>query len=377
MSVKNCFKETRAQELAAGHQMINEIQIQNYRCYEKLAIKNVKRINVIVGDNGAGKTTLLEAIFLAIGSSTELAVRTVSYRGLVGQLQGLRGSIEKALWGQLFYDYDWSRQVTIKLIGTGPEARQVWIARGDPTFFVPVSSGDKPLENRTDSATADAPVRFTWVDSKGEQRTAVPQLTDKGLTLPGTNEDLPTFHFFAANQIGSSTDLAENFSALSRAGGKQNFIELFKADFPWIEDFSIEVYAGAPVVHAKVKGRTNMFPVNSLGGGITRMLTVASSVYQHKNGVVLIDEFENGIYHERLGAYWRALITLARGRAVQIFATTHSAECLKGLIDAAGDDAADIAFWRVEHDRGSKEPKVKQFTVAEMHAGLDYGEEVR
>jgi hypothetical protein len=44
--------------------MINEIKISNYRCYKNLTIKDLGRINIIVGENGSGKTALLEALML-------------------------------------------------------------------------------------------------------------------------------------------------------------------------------------------------------------------------------------------------------------------------------------------------------------------------
>jgi AAA15 family ATPase/GTPase len=42
--------------------MINEINIEKFKCFENINIKGFKRINLIVGDNGVGKTTLLEYI---------------------------------------------------------------------------------------------------------------------------------------------------------------------------------------------------------------------------------------------------------------------------------------------------------------------------
>jgi len=51
-----------------GYQVINEIDIRRFRCFEHLHISECKRVNVIVGDNGVGKTALLEAIFLALAA---------------------------------------------------------------------------------------------------------------------------------------------------------------------------------------------------------------------------------------------------------------------------------------------------------------------
>jgi predicted ATPase len=62
-------------DVPAAHQMISEIEIENFKCFEHLKISDCKRINVIVGDNGAGKTALLEGIFLALGMTSELPIR--------------------------------------------------------------------------------------------------------------------------------------------------------------------------------------------------------------------------------------------------------------------------------------------------------------
>ena len=76
--------------LATGVQMIREIEIQNFRCYENLKIENCARLNVIVGDNGSGKTDLLESIFLPLAGSTEVLARLRAQRGMDNLLGGKR-----------------------------------------------------------------------------------------------------------------------------------------------------------------------------------------------------------------------------------------------------------------------------------------------
>ena len=49
----------RERPAAVGYQMIRSIDIKNFRCFQRLEIKDCARLNVVVGDNGAGKTALL------------------------------------------------------------------------------------------------------------------------------------------------------------------------------------------------------------------------------------------------------------------------------------------------------------------------------
>ena len=58
---------------ASGYQMVDSVNIRNFRSFSDVKIDGCRRINIIVGENGSGKTALLEALFLAAGVSPELA----------------------------------------------------------------------------------------------------------------------------------------------------------------------------------------------------------------------------------------------------------------------------------------------------------------
>ncbi|ELV8813207.1 AAA family ATPase [Vibrio vulnificus] len=47
---------------------INTLQLQNYRCFEKIELGFKPGINVILGNNGAGKTSILGAMSIALGT---------------------------------------------------------------------------------------------------------------------------------------------------------------------------------------------------------------------------------------------------------------------------------------------------------------------
>jgi AAA15 family ATPase/GTPase len=42
--------------------MINEIKIEDYKCFKNFQLTNLKQLNIIVGENGVGKSALLEYI---------------------------------------------------------------------------------------------------------------------------------------------------------------------------------------------------------------------------------------------------------------------------------------------------------------------------
>jgi predicted ATPase len=63
-----------------------------------------------------------------------------------------------------------------------------------------------------------------------------------------------------------------------------------------------------------------------------------------ENGLVMVDEVENGIFHARQRSFSRALLELARAYQTQLILTTHSEEWLERFIEAAAEDVGDIAF---------------------------------
>ena len=78
-------------------------------------------------------------------------------------------------------------------------------------------------------------------------------------------------------------------------------------------------------------GLPNLMPVNLMGGGIAEFLSVGIAVLDYENGIVLIDEIEDGLHHFAQETIWKAILSWAQSRNVQIFATTHSHECIKAF----------------------------------------------
>ena len=87
-------------------------------------------------------------------------------------------------------------------------------------------------------------------------------------------------------------------------------------------------------------GISRLVPVNLVGDGIRRILSVILAIYDAKNGIVLIDEIENGLHFSALKPLWSAIFKATQKFNVQIFATTHNIETLKYL-KLAVDEATD------------------------------------
>jgi ABC-type transport system involved in cytochrome c biogenesis ATPase subunit len=346
--------------------MINEIKIQNFKCFERLEVIDCRRVNVIVGDNGSGKTALLEALFWALGSNTQMAIRFRQQRGLDVSFNGSPQRIEEAIWREYFFEHDWKRTITIELAGKGPESRSVRIVRGQPQTSMPLTGGSDESEFKS------TPMTMIWRDFEGIEHLGFARFKDGQLKFEGGDEDLPDFFFYSANQTVSSIENAGRYSELSRARRAHEFAELFSSEYKWIEDLSIEVVAGAPAIYAALRGQNEKLPLPSVSGGINRIISIMLALASRSQSVVLVDEIENGIYYRHHESMWRSLLKFARGYEGQLFVTTHNDEWLKSLVAAAGDQVDDIALWRMERDKNNR-PLLRQFEGEQVMIGIEAG----
>src|ERR1035438_6215981 len=88
--------------------MLRSFTVKNFRCLEDFEIRNLTRVNLIVGDNNSGKTALLEALF-----AHRLQSRII---GLL-DLKSFRNDhpvTNGAFWLDLFTDMEDSREIVLR-----------------------------------------------------------------------------------------------------------------------------------------------------------------------------------------------------------------------------------------------------------------------
>ena len=110
-----------------------------------------------------------------------------------------------------------------------------------------------------------------------------------------------------------------------------------------------------------------------MGEGMSRLARLVLGISAAPNGVVLIDEVENGIHHSELPKVWRVIDTAARQLSTQIFATTHSLECVRAAHESLAED--DFRLHRLEaNDDGNRCVTYDPETIA---AALEFNLEIR
>ena len=81
--------------------------------------------------------------------------------------------------------------------------------------------------------------------------------------------------------------------------------------------------------------------------------------------MLLIDEIETGIHYTLHAELWRFVLNAAHKLGVQVFATTHSWDCLKGFAEAVQDMPQCDAF-AIRLERSEDRSRAVSFTKDEL-----------
>jgi len=131
-----------------------------------------------------------------------------------------------------------------------------------------------------------------------------------------------------------------------------------------------------PVMYANV-GMDRKIPMDLLGGGMSRLLSIILAIATAKNGIVLIDEVDAGIHYSHMPKVWEGMSKAAQEFNCQIFATTHSYECLQAAYNgiAQADMVREFRYIRLERDK--RDIVAQTYTHDLLGAALSRGWEVR
>ena len=78
-------------------------------------------------------------------------------------------------------------------------------------------------------------------------------------------------------------------------------------------------------------------PLRSFGDGLNRLFGIILSLVNAHGGLLLVDEFENGLHHTVQLDAWRTIFRLAQTLDIQVFATSHSWDAVEAFQKAAAE----------------------------------------
>ena len=131
-----------------------------------------------------------------------------------------------------------------------------------------------------------------------------------------------------------------------------------------------------PLLYAEMEGLGELIPVSQLGQGFNRLLDIFSEIVVADAKVLLIDEIENGLHYSVLPVVWQGIFLAAKEFDVQIFATTHSWECIEEA-DKAAREQENYELELIRLDRVKEDVKATIMDKNTLATAKELGWEMR
>jgi len=299
--------------------MMKSLHIKNYKLFEDLKIPNLGRVNLIAGKNNVGKTALLEALRIYVGEGDPRILSSiVTKRGDVNQFKNRE--IES-----LFFNRDKKNTIRINDIKIGYKLVNDYSGK----FQV--------LKEDYGIHTPEILEHFNQLNSNNGHQ------YDKAIYIPASID----------------FDNSDLWDKISLTDKEDYVIEALQLVIP--ELIRINVKATDKRAMMRLKGYTNPIPLKNYGDGSNRVFTIALGMVNASNNILLIDEFETGLHYSLQKVLWEFVFELAKKFNVQVFATTHSWDCIDAFAEI-GNEKKNMGcgkFFRFDRKKSDKIFKIK------------------
>jgi AAA15 family ATPase/GTPase len=355
--------------------MYTSFHVKNFRGFEDLELNDLARVNLIAGKNNVGKTALLEALYVHARAYNPQEIVNLNF------MRGL--SFEQASDIRLnFYMRDTSLRVILEGHDRKTEHRSVilrMVSDVEELAKVNITVSADRYSNGTPTVAENLPVfALDYAHGKGGRSGTVylSSLSQGRINLTGALPPPFPAYFTPAQGRSTSEELAELVSKLDIAGYQEILLDALSILVPSLKRISVLYLNDKPIVWAEIG--TNRLPLNLLGEGTNRLANFIVSLVDARDGVIFIDEIENGLHHSVLASVWKTLAKVARQFNVQIFATTHSLEAIYAAHEVFRSEGA-YDFQLLRLDQNEKTGKITAVTYDEeiMEAAVEANFEVR
>ena len=359
--------------------MYKKLTINGFRGIKHLEVEDFRQVNLFVGKNNCGKTTILESLFLLTGpTNPQLPLRINALRDFK--------IVDENSWSVFFNRLDINSDIKLSGELDKPrEERNLVIKPNMKSATLSKTATDKELIDIRGSYTGLAPIMnglilsYSFVKGRDKKYkkpiTAQVIATGTGIEfkMPKGYEETLSGVFINAKTI--SGDIGKRFNDIQIRKQTDRIVKVLRQVEPSLVDLSL----GADgIVYCDI-GLNRLLPLNVMGDGMFRLLSIILAILDAQDGIVLIDEIENGLHYSSQEILWDAIFESAKEFNVQIFATTHSMECTEAFSSSCsriGKNNDDITrLYRIE--RKGDDFRVVSYDHDILEASLDSGWEVR
>jgi ABC-type branched-subunit amino acid transport system ATPase component len=308
--------------------LLDSLEIQGFRAFKHLTIERLGRVNLVVGKNGVGKTALLEAVHVYANGGSPIEIGKFLKAKDEGSLQMVFGgrdnpdSVSQGSAGIIRYLFNGRPNLSklFRHVNSGEVLADLKIG--------PLDSPDRQLvigvEKRGSSACMRIQLKSYYIDecysiNNEHMFTVVEVMNSKFVSSGGIDKDF---------QVGRWWD------DIALTDKESEVLEVLRLVAPEVQDVNLKMSEFYRIPFVKID-LPEPIPLHSMGEGMYRLFGIALALVNAENGVLLIDEVETGLHYSVQPEMWKLIFETAQRLNVQVFATTHSLDCLRAFEHAA------------------------------------------
>ncbi len=334
-----------------------DIEILNFRGIKELKLRNCGNINIILGKNNSSKTSILESIFVLSGSLNPEIILSINL------FRNLRFN-EQEDFRLIFNGLNYEKNVKLSALGYFEDTRELEIRPASTDKIeqstIPDISPDTLYRMSGNSNFSESSINQLVFATTFKERHQ--KLKSSTSTLYFVNGEFGTERKTTKDVYNNRAVFVTQSLVLSQNLEKELEDLIVNKQHLLIVDVLKEIDSsiiGLSLGHNKMIyvdiGISRLIPINLLGDGIRRMLSIILSIFNAKSGIVLIDEIENGLHYLALKSLWKSVILAAELCDVQLFTTTHNHETIKYIQECL-----------TESDFTRYQGTVKTFTIRKL-----------
>lgn len=317
--------------------------VKNYKGLKDLELKGLSRVNLIVGRNNVGKSSLLEAISLCVskGSTSEL-LDILEYGGEKASNRSFSSSDENGLDNESHFLSVFNRNgftsfrapvivftkdndtVTFEIgyrkekrVRQGSSVSHLLEYLSENDYLAETARGGVPAEK---GIAIKADESFQFIPFRSEFQVFPEALRDCILVRP-------VDYFLLPNAV-----LYDKIAMTDKEDKLLAALRIIEPQIQKINYLESEPGSRKRTPFVVVGPKSDRVRLTSMGDGINRLLTIVLSLLNCPSGGILnLDEIDNGLHFSVQTQLWKMVFSLARELDVQVFATTHSMDCLKSF----------------------------------------------
>jgi AAA15 family ATPase/GTPase len=308
--------------------MLKDIHIKNYRGIKDLKIKDFKRINLLVGDNNSGKTSVLEAVGMSVNydASFVIACEGIREAGMLPQITHLQDPKMWTDFEYLFYEKSFQEGFEISSTVIKENLEKIIKLKASLTNDSGKFSNSHVLNSFVINQNL---INSLILEYSGNDLNQERLGYSRDGTYSALSNTIPITPLSFISSVPVKTrELIDPMGKVAQDNGEKFFSDLAQKIDPKIK----AIKTSGNQILADI-GKVSV-PLKYMGDGITNVIHVLLQIREKKNGILLIDEIENGLHWKTQRILWKAVIKAAEDNNVQIIATTHSNEIIYALSKA-------------------------------------------